>query len=137
LRAAALAASLAPLLGVAAYAQSSGLTVELNKLETKDSGCRAYIVVNNQTLVQYQDLKIDLILFQTDGVIGRRFAINLAPLKPSKRSVKLFDLATTPCDQIGSFLINDVVECKADGAPRDDCHSAITVKSLTNVELTK
>ena len=28
--------------------------------------------------------------------------------------VKLFELTDTPCDQVGSFLINDVVECKTE-----------------------
>ena len=34
---------------------------------------------------------------QPDGVIGRRFALDLGPLKAQKRSVKMFDL-DTPCD---------------------------------------
>ena len=48
-------------------------------------------------------------------MIGRRFAVDLGPLKADKRSVvKLFDIDGTACDQVGSFLINDVMECKAE-----------------------
>lgn len=126
-----------PLFCTAAVADPAGITVELNKLEPQGSGCRAYLVVNNESATQYQILKLDLVLFQPDGVIGRRFAIDLAPLKPSKRAVKLFDLDGVACDKIGSFLINEAVECKSEAGPVNDCLAAITVKSLTSVQLTK
>ena len=76
-------------------------------------------------------------LFRPDAVIDRRFAINLAPLKPNKRTVKLFNIDGTPCDQIGSILINDVLECKTESGPVDDCLKNISVATLTNVQLTK
>lgn len=136
-RAAAFAAVVAPLAAVGANAAPAALTVELNKLETEGTGCRAYVVVTNDAAVQYQTLKVELILFQPDGVIGRRFSIDLGPLKASKRTVKLFDLDNIACDKIGSFLLNDVVECKSDTGPLDDCLSGMTVKSLTNVEFAK
>jgi hypothetical protein len=119
------------------HAEPGGISVELNKLEPQGASCRAYLVVNNESTTQYQTLKLDLVLFQPDGVIGRRFAIDLAPLKPSKRAVKLFDLDGVACDKIGNFLINEVVECKTDAGPATDCLAGITVKSLTPVQLTK
>jgi len=120
-----------------ALADPPKLSVELNKLEAKDAGCRAYVVVQNDETTGYQTFKLDLVLFQQDGVIGRRFAMDLAPLKPQKRTVKLFDLDNISCDKIGSFLINDVVECKTDAGPVENCLAGVTVKSLTNVQLTK
>ena len=113
------------------------LTVELNKLEPQGSGCRAYVVVQNDDDTAYQAFKLDLVLFQKDGVIGKRFAMDLAPLKAKKRTVKLFDLDDIPCDKIGSFLINDIVECKSDAGAIENCLAGTTVKSLGNVELTK
>lgn len=124
-------------LGTASGAEPGGLSVELNKLEPQERGCRAYVVVTNKSATAYQVLKLDLVLFQTDGVIGRRFAIDLGPLKPDKRTVKLFDLDATPCDQVGSFLINDVLECKAEPEPTTDCLGSITPTSLTKAQLTK
>ncbi len=93
--------------------------------------------MQNDSATQFQAVKLDLVLFQQDGVIGRRFAIDLAPLKPQKRTVKLFDLDELACDRIGSLLINDVVECKTADGPLDDCLAGLSVKSLTNVQLSK
>lgn len=135
-------------LGVFALAQSSvgalpalaappKITLELNKLEPQGTGCRAYVVVQNDETTGYQTFKLDIVLFQQDGIIARRFAMDLAPIKPQKRTVKLFDLDNISCDKIGSFLINDVVECKAEAGPVEDCLAGVTVKSLTSVQLTK
>jgi hypothetical protein len=120
-----------------ALAEPKALSVELNKLEPQGQGCRAYVVVQNDDPTAYTAFKLDLVLFQQDGVIGRRFAMDLAPLKAQKRTVKLFDLDNIACDKIGSFLINDIVECKAEAGPVENCLAGVTVKSLTNVQLTK
>lgn len=120
-----------------ALGQQSSLAVELNKLESQGDGCRAYLVVNNNGKTEYASFKLDLVLFQKDGVIGRRFAMDLAPLKPEKRTVKLFDLDKIGCKDIGSFLINDVMECKGASGPIEDCLATLSVKSLTDVELSK
>jgi hypothetical protein len=121
----------------AAAAAAPAVTVELNKLESVDKGCRVYTVVDNPGSVGFQTLKLDLILFHTDGVIGRRLMLDLAPLKSAKKTVKMFDLDGTACDKIGSFLVHDVMECKADTGPVEKCLDAITLKSLSNVQITK
>jgi hypothetical protein len=121
----------------AAEAEQGAISIELNKLEPQGQGCRAYFVVGNKTSTAYQELKLDLVLFRPDGVIGRRFAVDLGPLKPDKKSVKLFDIEGTACDQVGSFLINDVMECKSDTGPVADCLKDIGVSTLTNVQLNK
>jgi hypothetical protein len=113
------------------------ITLELNKLEPSEKGCKAYVVASNPSSTSYDTVKLDLVMFQTDGVIGRRFALELAPLRPSKRTVKMFELDNTKCDGIGSFLINDVMECKSDKGPVADCLAKLKLNSLTKVELSK
>jgi len=122
---------------LAAATEGGDISIELNKLEAQGQACRAYVVVSNKSDKEYQSLNLDLVLFRPDGVIGRRFAINLAPLRPDKRTVKLFDMDGTPCDQVGSILINDVIECKTEAGPVDDCLTHISVSTLTNAQLTK
>ena len=108
---------------------AASVNIELNKLEAADKGCRAYVVINNTTDTAYQSFKIDLVLFQTDGVIGKRFSIDLAPLRPKKKSVKLFDIDGMSCDKIGSMLINDVMECKSASGPVDNCLQHLTTST--------
>ena len=143
------AAAACLLVGAAANAQDNpattspasgsgdGITLELNKLETSDKGCRAYVVVTNPTKTSYDAFKLDLVMFQKDGVVGRRFALDLSPVRPDKRSVKLFDLDGAQCEEIGSFLINDVIDCRTSTGTATDCLARLKVKSLTKVEISK
>jgi hypothetical protein len=121
----------------AAPATPPAISVELNKLEPVEKGCRVYTVVDNPGQTVFQTLKLDLILFHTDGVIGRRLMLDLGPLKGSKKTVKMFDLDGTPCEKIGSFLVHDVMECKSATGPVENCLDAITLKSLSNVQISK
>ncbi len=121
----------------AAASAAPQITVELNKLEQVDKGCRVYTVVDNPSTTTFQILKLDLILFHTDGVIGRRLALDLAPLKSQKKTVKMFDLEGTPCEKIGNFLVHDIMECKSEAGALDKCLDAISLKSLSNVQITK
>jgi len=130
-----LAATLAAL--PASAADPSPLSVQLNKLETYDKGCRAYVVMNNTGEQGFQTFKVDLVLFQSDGVISRRFLVDLGPLKAAKKTVKLFDIEGLACDKITSVLVNDVTECKSDGTPITDCLSRITLSSVASSPLTK
>lgn len=118
-------------------AAAQGVAIELNKLEATDKGCRVYVVVNNAGEAAYQAYKVDLVLFQPDGIIGKRLALDLAPIRAAKRSVKLFDFDGVPCDRIGSVLINDLLDCRTDAGPQADCLAGLTLSSLTNVKLSK
>ena len=121
----------------AASGSGDGIALELNKLEKSDKGCRAYVVVTNPTKTSYDVFKLDLVMFRKDGVVGRRFALDLSPVRPDKRSVKLFDLDGARCEEIGSFLINDVMDCRTSTGPATDCLTRLKVKSLAGIEISK
>jgi hypothetical protein len=123
--------------GPGADAAPATVAIELNKLESKGSDCRAYFVIDNKSDKAYETLKLDFILFRPDGIIDQRFAVELAPLKATKRTVKLFDVASTSCDDVGSFLINDVMECKAGSADVANCLDNLAVSSRTDNALNK
>lgn len=105
----------AGLLVCASLAFGAGsVRVELNKLEPQDDACRAYLVFENQTGQSFSGLTLDLVMFDKDGVIAKRLAVNAAPLPAAKTSVKLFDIDGLACTDIGRILINDALDC-ADG----------------------
>lgn len=113
------------------------VNLELNKLEDNGSGCRAFVVIKNDNPDAYETFKLDLVIFQTDGVIGKRFALDLAPLRGGRKSVKIFEIADTSCDKIGSFLINEALECKTSGGPVDSCLDRLTTSTRSDVEISK
>ena len=121
------------------------ISVELNKLEPQTGaapGCRAYIVAQNPGPVPLEQLRLDLVMFGTDGVIARRIALDLGPLQTRKIAVRLFDLPGMGCDAIGRVLVNDVLVCRTGGAtPADQDHNAcldrLAVSSRGSVPLVK
>lgn len=134
-----------PLWAAAAPApEPAPITLQLNKLApfAEGTGCVAYFVVSNPGAQAISDLDLDLVLFDTDGIIARRMAAQLGPLPAGKTAVRLFDLAGTPCDSIGHILVNDVLSCQAgtgaEGSdPRAACLARIAVSSLAKAKLTR
>lgn len=120
-----------------ASADEPGLRVELNRLEAVDGACRVYLVLNNATADSFDAFKLDLVLFDTDGVIARRLAVETAPLRPRKTSVKLFDLDALPCDRVGTMLLNDVLACNTASGPMADCVARVETASRASAQLVK
>lgn len=118
----------------AARAAPAAWPIELNKLEPIPTGtpgapgCRAYIVMQDPDPAPIEQLRLDLVLFGTDGVIARRIALDLGPMAAGKTAVRLFDMPGLPCTDIGRVLINDVLACRmgasAGGQAADQDHAA-------------
>jgi len=104
-----------------ARADDGGVTVELNKLEPNGGACRAYLVLENGTASAFDTLTLDLVMFDTDGVVAKRLAVETAPLPAGKTSLKVFDIDGLPCGAVGRVLLNDVMACADASGPRDDC----------------
>jgi hypothetical protein len=119
------------------WAGDATLTLELNKLEPRDKGCRAYLVINNPSESKFQALKFDLIFFKPDGVIDRRLAIDVSPVYPNKKSVKTFDLEGIACDGIGTILLNEVMDCRNDSGPLTDCLAHLTLSTRAAAQFEK
>lgn len=113
------------------------LGIELNRLEEREGSCRVYLVMSNPSPRSYEALKLDLVLFGTDGVIARRVAVDTAPLRPAKTTVKLFDVNGLPCAGIGSVLLNDVIECRGTDVSTADCVASVQPSTRASVAFTK
>ncbi len=110
---------------------SDSLRIELNKLETEGSACRAYLVFENSTQHNFSGLTLDLVLFDKAGIITKRLAVDAAPLPADKTSVKLFDIEGLACDS------NDVLNCKDESGEIANCVAQITPASRSDVPLVK
>jgi hypothetical protein len=134
-----------PVSVISSAAAELAIPIELNKLEplaTTPPGCRIYFVVSNPDPMPIPVLRLDLVLFGTDGVIARRVALDLGPLPAKKEAVRLFDLSGLSCKSIGQILVNDVLACQFTGKPaaeqqRQACLDRLAVSSRATVSLTK
>ena len=112
---------------------ADGVAIELNRLQVIEKGCRMHLVVTNASAVQYQGFQLDLVLFDSDGVINTRMALEAAPIRAKKTSVLAFDMSSMSCDRFGSILLNDVASCIADAKPTQSCVDVVEVSSRTKV----
>lgn len=120
-----------------AWAQAGGIEVELNKLEPVNGACRAYLVTQNLTDTRFDAVSLDVVMFDNDGIVARRLAVQIGPMAPDKTHIKVFDIKNLACDDIGQLLLNDVLECRADNGARDDCLSLLSVSQRGSVPFIK
>ncbi|MBA2491703.1 MAG: Tat pathway signal sequence domain protein [Gammaproteobacteria bacterium] len=116
---------------------AEALRVELNKLEPQDGACRAYLVFENRTATSFSGLTLDLVMFDGEGVIARRLAVDAAPLPADKISVKLFDIDDLECANVQRILINDVLDCQDENGEVSDCVARIETRSRADAALVK
>ena len=61
--------------------EKTAISIELNKLEPLEGSCRAYFVVRPEGTTEYREFKMELLVFDTGGVIQKWLAIDAAPLR--------------------------------------------------------
>ncbi|MBY8977091.1 hypothetical protein KHP62_14835 [Rhodobacteraceae bacterium NNCM2] len=126
---------LALLIPVAGHAADGNVRVELNKLVPQDNACQAYILVENGSAKSFSTLTLDLVMFDPDGIISKRLAVDLAPLRAGKTSVKVFGIDAIACDGLSRILVNEILSCEADGAAQSACLDMIETSARGSVEL--
>ena len=115
----------------------SSIGVELNRLEDQAGNCRAYLVISNPGSDEFTGFALDLVVFDRGGTIMRRLAVDVAPLRPAKSTVKVFDISETACNAIGSILVNDVIHCRDKSGDVAGCIDRLTTSSKLAVALLK
>jgi len=97
-------------------ANGESMRVQLNKTTPVSDACRIYLVFENRTGRAFDAYTLDLVMFDTDGAILRRLAVEAGAMPVGKTRVKPFDLTDTACDRVGKMLLNEVMTCEgADG----------------------
>ena len=122
----AIAALLLAALTTAHAAQDDSINVELNSVEAAQAKCRLAFVIDNKDEIALETLKLDLAVFNRDGVVQRRLVIEMGPVRRAKTMVRTFEI-DGDCSQIGSILVNDVTAC-APGEP-GACLDRLTLTS--------
>ena len=126
------------LVPAATFAEAPGsLSIQLNKLEADGDTCRAYIVLENRSDLSFDALRLDLVMFDVDGVIARRLAVDAAPLAAGRTSVRVFGISSLACDNIGRVLLNDALTCADASGERTDCMDRIIPESIASVPFIK
>ena len=118
-------------------AWADGVSIELNKLQPSDKGCRIYMVFMNATAGAISSYKPDLVFFDRAGVIADRLVVEGGPLAAGKTRVKLFDVANLACKDIARVLLNDIHTCEGPDKNAADCLSLTSTASLGSVEFIK
>lgn len=120
-----------------AQAQEARISLELNKLEPASNACRAFVVLQNGSGVAYESLRLDLVMFDAEGVVAKRLALETAPLPVDKTSLKVFDISGMECGQVGRILLNDVLDCTDINGTKTGCLALIDVSARGGLSLIK
>jgi hypothetical protein len=115
----------------------STIGIELNRLEDQGGRCRAYLVITNPGAAEYSGFALDLVIFDRGGTIMHRLAVDVAPVRPAKTMVKVFDIPETACSAIGSILVNDVIHCRDASGDIAGCVDRLSTSSKLAVSLLK
>ena len=117
--------------------QGDVIRVELNRLEPAGDACRPNLVLVNGTDLTLSEFRLDMVMFDADGIVADRLAVDASPLLPGKTSLIVFEVPAMACDGIGRVLINAVIACE--GGPDDPggCLGLIEPSSRTDVALFK
>jgi hypothetical protein len=100
----------AAVMPVCPLAADEKLLVELNTIEAVENRCRLNFVIQNKSNGALESMKLDLVVFGSEGGILRRLLTEMAPVRSAKTIVRAF-LVDAECRQIGSILVNDVTAC--------------------------
>ncbi|GHB45552.1 hypothetical protein GCM10007094_38720 [Pseudovibrio japonicus] len=117
--------------------QEPVITLQLNKADTTQNGCRVSLVVRNHLQEEVTQLALDLVLFDNAGEIADFLSMKTGRLPSGKTRVRQYDLPSGDCAAISSVLVNNVTQCEgtANVSPAR-CLDALKVSSRAAIELT-
>ena len=118
-------------------ASAVGLSLELNKIESGIESCTATVLIANRLGQSLDRFRLDLVLFDSKGVIFERLLIDLAPLPHDRTTIASFPLLAAKCSDVSRILVKDVPACRAEGGGVMDCLSSLRVKTRARIQIGK
>jgi hypothetical protein len=109
--------------------------LELNATETVKDRCQITFLIENKSSHTIESLKLDLAVFNPEGVIQRRMITEMGPVRGKRTNVRTFS-TEGECGQIGAILVNDVTACTP--GETNACMDGLALSSkVKNVRLYK
>lgn len=112
---------------------TSGLTLELNKLEPSDTGCLFTFVTGSEIESDIEKFSYEVALFDGEGLVERMTVLDFQDLPAGSTRVRQFNLPETDCDDISRVLINDAATCEGAGIEPGICMSELALSSQSDV----
>jgi len=120
-----------------AKAPPSALELELNRIQPLDDACRLYLLFRNGGETPYSRFVLDLVFFDREAVIDRRFSVEAGPLPADKTTLKQLDVPELECGSLGGLLLNTVSTCEGASGDAGACLRALDLQNRTTVRFFK
>jgi hypothetical protein len=117
-------------------AQQRELTIELNKVQQSDDGCRLSFIAVNRMGSNLETTAMEVVFFDANDVVSEMLLLDFGRLPSDKTKVVEFVLQQQECEQISRVLVNDVVECSSAEVQNmtQDCFSALKTSNRAEIE---
>ncbi|MGI9502678.1 MAG: Tat pathway signal sequence domain protein [Geminicoccaceae bacterium] len=120
-----------------AMAADGVISIELNKVDDTEQGCRPLFLFDNRSGHQLNKFQVELVLFDDKGVYSRQVLMDMAPLYEDKKIVASFLINEIACDEIGSMLVNALPSCANTTGADLNCIGLLEVSSKSSIPLEK
>jgi hypothetical protein len=117
-------------------AQQRQLTIELNKVQQGQDGCRLSFVAVNRMGANLETTAMEVVFFDTNDVVSEMLLLDFGRLPSDKTKVVEFVLQQQECQHISRVLVNDVVECSSaeDQNMTQACFDALRTSNRAEIE---
>lgn len=115
-------------------AADGGLSIELNKLDSRDKSCLFTFVASSDLESDLDKVSYEMVLFDGEGLVQRMTVLDFQELPAGSTRVRQFNLPDTRCGDVSRVLVNDSAACDGEGVEPGTCMSALSLSSRSNVE---
>ena len=117
-------------------AQQKLLTIELNKVQQSQDGCRLSFIAVNGMGANLEKTAMEVVFFDANDVVSEMLLLDFGRLPTDKTKVVEFVLQQQDCRQISRVLVNDVVECSSAEQQNmtQDCFNALRTSNRAEIE---
>jgi hypothetical protein len=116
-------------------AQQRLLTIELNRMQPSQDGCRLSFMAVNRLGANLDRTALEIVIFDADSIVSQMLLLDFGQLPNQKTKVVEFDLSLQ-CEEISRVLVNDVAECAAAEEQNmvEQCFNALRTSNRAEIE---